>query len=154
MDRSLQKRGSKQAKSRKKQQPPLKVVYITNPIKFKTSASEFRALVQELTGQDADIPVAKAAAAAVAVEVEEEDNSNNVDAVEEVMTKVVGQTTTTCDGDQYHQVVGNGSDPSTAFGSYFHDDDDDGDDYGFYNPQMWHEDIEAANSHHFHDAPM
>ncbi|KAJ8770515.1 hypothetical protein K2173_018006 [Erythroxylum novogranatense] len=34
----------------------MKVVYISNPMKFKTSASEFRALVQELTGQDAELP--------------------------------------------------------------------------------------------------
>lgn len=49
-----QKKGNKQPKIKKKQ--PLKVVYITNPIKFKTSASEFRSLVQELTGQDSDLP--------------------------------------------------------------------------------------------------
>ena len=34
----------------------IKVVYISNPMKVKTSASEFRALVQELTGQDAELP--------------------------------------------------------------------------------------------------
>lgn len=33
----------------------VKVVYISNPMKVKTSASEFRALVQELTGRDSDI---------------------------------------------------------------------------------------------------
>lgn len=49
-----QKKGNKQPKIKKQQ--PLKVVYITNPIKFKTSASEFRSLVQELTGQDSDLP--------------------------------------------------------------------------------------------------
>ncbi|KAL7134239.1 hypothetical protein ABFS83_11G013300 [Erythranthe nasuta] len=44
-------------KKKKRQPPPLKIVYITNPIKFKTSASQFRALVQELTGQyAADTP--------------------------------------------------------------------------------------------------
>ncbi|CAK9188501.1 unnamed protein product [Ilex paraguariensis] len=48
-----QKRAAKQAKTKKK---PVKVVYISNPMKVKTSASEFRALVQELTGQDADMP--------------------------------------------------------------------------------------------------
>ncbi|CAA3026028.1 Hypothetical predicted protein [Olea europaea subsp. europaea] len=56
MDKLLtvnQKKASKQPKNKKK---PVKVVYITNPIKFKTSASEFRSLVQELTGQDADMP--------------------------------------------------------------------------------------------------
>ncbi|XP_023518833.1 uncharacterized protein LOC111782231 [Cucurbita pepo subsp. pepo] len=35
---------------------PIKVVYISNPMKVKTSASKFMALVQELTGQDADFP--------------------------------------------------------------------------------------------------
>ncbi|XP_047940441.1 uncharacterized protein LOC125187836 [Salvia hispanica] len=50
-----------------KKRPPLKVVYITNPIKFEASALEFRSLVQELTGQDADVEAVKAAAA-------EEDN--------------------------------------------------------------------------------
>ncbi|XP_075517773.1 uncharacterized protein LOC142552058 [Primulina tabacum] len=55
MDKDVnQKKGNKQPKIKKKQ--PLKVVYITNPIKFKTSASEFRSLVQELTGQDSDLP--------------------------------------------------------------------------------------------------
>nr|GLL36672.1 sigma factor binding protein 1, chloroplastic [Ipomoea trifida] len=34
----------------------LKVVYISNPMKVETSPSGFRALVQELTGQDADVP--------------------------------------------------------------------------------------------------
>ncbi|XP_015084304.1 sigma factor binding protein 1, chloroplastic-like [Solanum pennellii] len=32
-----------------------KVVYISTPMKVKTSASRFRSLVQELTGQDSDI---------------------------------------------------------------------------------------------------
>ncbi|XP_051149018.1 uncharacterized protein LOC127263824 [Andrographis paniculata] len=53
---SSPKRLNKHSKSCKKQQQPLKVVYITNPIKFKASASEFRALVQELTGQGAVYP--------------------------------------------------------------------------------------------------
>lgn len=48
----IQKKAKKNPKSKKKQ--PIKIVYITNPIKFKTSASEFRALVQGLTGRDAD----------------------------------------------------------------------------------------------------
>lgn len=33
---------------------PIKVVYIANPMRVKTSAAGFRALVQELTGRDAD----------------------------------------------------------------------------------------------------
>ncbi|CAK9184051.1 unnamed protein product [Ilex paraguariensis] len=48
-----QKKATKLAKTKKK---PLKIVYISNPMKVKTSASEFRALVQELTGQDAELP--------------------------------------------------------------------------------------------------
>lgn len=48
--RSPTKRSSK---SKKK---PIKVVYISNPMKVKVTASEFRALVQELTGQDAELP--------------------------------------------------------------------------------------------------
>ncbi|KAK3003701.1 hypothetical protein RJ639_019888 [Escallonia herrerae] len=48
-----QNKATKQTKPKKK---PVKVVYISNPMRVKTSASEFRALVQELTGQDADLP--------------------------------------------------------------------------------------------------
>ncbi|CAA0812829.1 Sigma factor binding protein 1- chloroplastic [Striga hermonthica] len=52
------KRASKQQSpnSKAKKKGPLKVVYITNPIKFNATASEFRALVQELTGRDSDTP--------------------------------------------------------------------------------------------------
>lgn len=46
--------------AKKKKKPdntkPVKVVYISNPMRVKVSASEFRALVQELTGQDAELP--------------------------------------------------------------------------------------------------
>lgn len=48
-----QKRGAKQAKSKRK--APLKVVYISSPMKFETSAAKFRELVQSVTGQDSDI---------------------------------------------------------------------------------------------------
>uniref|UniRef100_A0A6N2KXV5 VQ domain-containing protein n=1 Tax=Salix viminalis TaxID=40686 RepID=A0A6N2KXV5_SALVM len=44
-----ERRATKIAKTKKK---PMKLVYISNPMKFKISASGFRALVQELTGQD------------------------------------------------------------------------------------------------------
>ncbi|KAH6779621.1 hypothetical protein C2S52_010858 [Perilla frutescens var. hirtella] len=54
MDKTLTVKAKKQQPKNKKKQLPLKVVYITNPIKFNATASEFRALVQELTGQDAD----------------------------------------------------------------------------------------------------
>lgn len=41
--------------NKKKENNKLKVVYISSPMKVKTSASRFRALVQELTGRDSDI---------------------------------------------------------------------------------------------------
>ncbi|KAL6997657.1 hypothetical protein U1Q18_007784 [Sarracenia purpurea var. burkii] len=56
MDKVLsvhEKKATKQAKTKKK---PVKVVYISNPMKVKTTASEFRALVQELTGREASMP--------------------------------------------------------------------------------------------------
>ncbi|XWS59007.1 hypothetical protein CRYUN_Cryun08bG0083300 [Craigia yunnanensis] len=56
---SLQEsKATKKAKSKKKNNnnKPIKVVYISNPMKVKTSASKFRALVQELTGQYAQLP--------------------------------------------------------------------------------------------------
>ncbi|WOH06361.1 hypothetical protein DCAR_0625787 [Daucus carota subsp. sativus] len=49
-------------KSKKKQQDPqatnapVKVVYIDNPVNFSTSASEFRSLVQQLTGKHSCSP--------------------------------------------------------------------------------------------------
>ncbi|XP_059288338.1 uncharacterized protein LOC132041649 [Lycium ferocissimum] len=49
------KKANKQPKNTKKK--PVKVVYIANPMKVNTSAAEFRALVQQLTGQDAKYPV-------------------------------------------------------------------------------------------------
>ncbi|XP_022744083.1 uncharacterized protein LOC111295010 [Durio zibethinus] len=62
MDNSVsslkESKAAKKAKSKKKNNnnKPIKVVYISNPMKVKTSASKFRALVQELTGQDAELP--------------------------------------------------------------------------------------------------
>ncbi|KAK6942172.1 VQ protein [Dillenia turbinata] len=47
-----QNRKSTKPKSKK----PIKVVYISNPINYKTNASEFRALVQRLTGQHSEFP--------------------------------------------------------------------------------------------------
>lgn len=46
-------RSPKQSK-RSRASKDVKVVYISSPMKVKTSASEFRALVQELTGRDSD----------------------------------------------------------------------------------------------------
>ncbi|KAJ8570325.1 hypothetical protein K7X08_037297 [Anisodus acutangulus] len=48
------KKAYKQPKNTKKK--PVKVVYIANPMKVNTSAAEFRALVQQLTGQNAKYP--------------------------------------------------------------------------------------------------
>lgn len=45
-------KGKKQSKKNKKE---VKVTYISSPMKVKTSASNFRALVQELTGQDSNV---------------------------------------------------------------------------------------------------
>ena len=50
--KSKTSRSSGGNKSNKKK--PIKVVYISNPMTITASASEFRALVQQLTGQDAD----------------------------------------------------------------------------------------------------
>ncbi|XP_010548817.1 PREDICTED: uncharacterized protein LOC104820144 [Tarenaya hassleriana] len=54
MDRPRNKKNM-MGKRRKSKKEDIKVVYISSPIKVKTSASEFRALVQELTGKDSDI---------------------------------------------------------------------------------------------------
>ncbi|KAE8733958.1 Sigma factor binding protein 2 [Hibiscus syriacus] len=51
---SLQTRKLQPKKTKSKK--PIKVVYISNPMKVTTSASEFMALVQKLTGQDAELP--------------------------------------------------------------------------------------------------
>ncbi|CAN0843877.1 hypothetical protein LINGRAHAP2_LOCUS4097 [Linum grandiflorum] len=40
--------------NKKKDHQDVKVVYISTPMKVKTSAADFRALVQELTGKDSD----------------------------------------------------------------------------------------------------
>ncbi|XP_050228352.1 uncharacterized protein LOC126677658 [Mercurialis annua] len=45
-----------QPKPKPKTKQPMKVVYISNPIKFNITASEFRALVQQLTGQHSELP--------------------------------------------------------------------------------------------------
>ncbi|XP_010922092.1 uncharacterized protein [Elaeis guineensis] len=49
---SVHQKNTKQAKAKKK---PIKVVYISNPMKVKATASEFRDLVQELTGRDSKV---------------------------------------------------------------------------------------------------
>lgn len=49
------RKGSRKAKAKKTTSKPIKVVYISNPRKVNVKASGFRALVQELTGRDADV---------------------------------------------------------------------------------------------------
>lgn len=44
-----------QKQANKKRGKGVKVVYISSPMKVTASASQFRALVQELTGQDSDV---------------------------------------------------------------------------------------------------
>ncbi|GLT88099.1 hypothetical protein SLE2022_061380 [Rubroshorea leprosula] len=53
MENPLQRKPTKRSKQKKK---PVRVVYISNPMKIRTCASRFRSLVQELTGQDAELP--------------------------------------------------------------------------------------------------
>ncbi|KAK8500917.1 hypothetical protein V6N13_061808 [Hibiscus sabdariffa] len=49
------KRTKKNMKKRSDSKKDLKVVYISSPMKVKTCASQFRALVQELTGKDSNV---------------------------------------------------------------------------------------------------
>ncbi|MCD7450112.1 hypothetical protein HAX54_003530 [Datura stramonium] len=49
------KQRMKRADDHNSKKSNFKVVYISTPMKVKTSASRFRSLVQELTGQDSDI---------------------------------------------------------------------------------------------------
>uniref|UniRef100_A0ACD5ZP82 Uncharacterized protein n=1 Tax=Avena sativa TaxID=4498 RepID=A0ACD5ZP82_AVESA len=46
--------GGKAGTGRSGAKKPIKVVYISNPMRVKTSAADFRALVQDLTGRHAD----------------------------------------------------------------------------------------------------
>ncbi|XP_022746747.1 sigma factor binding protein 1, chloroplastic-like [Durio zibethinus] len=47
----INKKNAKKSNSKK----DIKVVYISTPMKVETCASQFRALVQELTGKDSDV---------------------------------------------------------------------------------------------------
>ncbi|KAI3448775.1 hypothetical protein Pfo_005440 [Paulownia fortunei] len=51
----LMKSQKKNYKVKQKNNDSLKVVYISSPMKVKTSASRFRSLVQQLTGKNSDI---------------------------------------------------------------------------------------------------
>lgn len=55
MDLLPQMKSSNKSKQKRSADSSLKVVYISSPMKVKTSASRFRTLVQELTGRDSDI---------------------------------------------------------------------------------------------------
>lgn len=50
-----QMKSTKKNTRRSKCKKDIKVVYISSPMKVKACASEFRALVQELTGKDSDV---------------------------------------------------------------------------------------------------
>ncbi|XP_074591208.1 uncharacterized protein LOC141847126 [Curcuma longa] len=45
----------KKKKKHQQQQQPIKVVYISNPMKVKATVDEFRSVVQGLTGRDSDL---------------------------------------------------------------------------------------------------
>ncbi|KAL2230533.1 sigma factor binding protein 2, chloroplastic [Sesamum indicum] len=49
------KHQTRDCKGKRKNNNSLKVVYISSPMKVKTSASRFRSLVQKLTGKNSDI---------------------------------------------------------------------------------------------------
>lgn len=117
MDKTPPKDPKKGNKTKTKQ--PLKVVYITNPIKFTTTASEFRALVQELTGQDADVSDSIRLSAAHGGGPAPGDSVHAV--VEEQVEGKMGQS----------EWLRNGSDLST-FGSYEEVDEDS----VFYSKEM------------------
>ncbi|KAL1312522.1 hypothetical protein HN51_039130 [Arachis hypogaea] len=72
------KRSNKQKKkNNNNNKKEIKVVYISNPMKVKTSASEFRALVQELTGQDAEFPYDSSRFKGYGSDHDGDDDSNN-----------------------------------------------------------------------------
>ncbi|KAM1208758.1 hypothetical protein ACFX2J_014381 [Malus domestica] len=64
-NKAKNRKTTKSSNSSKKKQGGIKVVYISNPMKVSTSASQFRALVQELTGQDSALPAEPARFSAV-----------------------------------------------------------------------------------------
>ncbi|KAK4272451.1 hypothetical protein QN277_021009 [Acacia crassicarpa] len=57
MDSSVQQIRTPTKRNDKFKKTPVKVVYISNPMKVEVSPSGFMALVQELTGQDAEWPM-------------------------------------------------------------------------------------------------
>ncbi|KAK6933991.1 VQ protein [Dillenia turbinata] len=54
MDVSRVNHMKSQRQAKRKKRTAIKVVYISSPMKVKTRASEFRALVQKLTGRESD----------------------------------------------------------------------------------------------------
>ncbi|XP_039070939.1 uncharacterized protein LOC120217992 [Hibiscus syriacus] len=52
-----QRKSNKKHSKRRNSNRDIKVVYISSPMKVMTCASQFRALVQELTGKDSDAAV-------------------------------------------------------------------------------------------------
>lgn len=75
MDKLLGVHERKAAKQKNSKRNPIKVVYISNPMMVKTNASDFRALVQELTGQGSDL--------------ENPTKRSEIDDVGEILTDVV-----------------------------------------------------------------
>lgn len=91
-------------KAKKKAQ--VKVVYISNPMKVNTSASQFRALVQQLTGRDADDMPAEEAF----LEHSNVENQEQEQVVNEEVHKDDAQDTVACVGNEEILSVANGSD--------------------------------------------
>ncbi|CAD5197299.1 unnamed protein product [Musa acuminata subsp. malaccensis] len=53
---SVHQKSPEQAKAKAtKKKKPIKVVYISNPMRVTTSAAQFRGLVQKLTGRDSNV---------------------------------------------------------------------------------------------------
>lgn len=79
---------------------PIKIVYISNPMKVQTSAAEFMALVQELTGQDADFP-----------------DPSKFPSIATVCGGAAPNNTPSGDGDDDDDDYGNNNSPSSSLGA-------------------------------------
>ncbi|XP_074591077.1 uncharacterized protein LOC141846964 [Curcuma longa] len=66
--RSSDPAAEKSTKKKKKLQQPIKVVYISNPMKVKATVAEFRSVVQGLTGRGSDLATSLSKYGAVAVD--------------------------------------------------------------------------------------
>ncbi|KAG6467519.1 hypothetical protein ZIOFF_074649 [Zingiber officinale] len=61
-------KSTKKKKKKNKLQQPIKVVYISNPMKVKATVAEFSSVVQGLTGRDSDLESSLSKYGAVAVD--------------------------------------------------------------------------------------